>query len=198
MAGAGSCDHEALDAQQYSNWTVDYVKDDGCGGCHGTAPDPALASYAAMQAGLTESHRHIFLSTEASPNLTAHSARPDLYGNTHRTGHDSQRARPKPAWDSFAVVWWWRLQCHPHRSDLREVESPSAEPAARAASYASVMTQMDIAANLWGLVHNDTGHGGYYNDLDSAMVMLSRCVSLYVSLTPRVSRLQCFRSGRGI
>ena len=30
--------------------------------------------------------------------------RPDLYGNTHRTGHDSQRARPKPAWDSFAVV----------------------------------------------------------------------------------------------
>ena len=60
------------------------------------------------------------------------------------------------------------------------------------------MTQMDIAANLWGLVHNDTGHGGYYNDLDSAMVMLSRCVSLYVSLTPRVSRLQCFRSGRGI
>ena len=37
MAGAGSCDHEALDAQQYSNWTVDYVKDDGCGGCHGTA-----------------------------------------------------------------------------------------------------------------------------------------------------------------
>ena len=104
MAGAGSCDHEALDAQQYSNWTVDYVKDDGCGGCHGTAPDPALASYAAMQAGLTESHRHIFLSTEASPNLTAHSERPDLYGNTHRTGHDSQRARPKPAWDSFAVV----------------------------------------------------------------------------------------------
>ena len=92
------------DAQQYSNWTVDYVKDDGCGGCHGTAPDPALASYAAMQAGITESHRQIFLSTEASPNLTAHSARPDLYGNTHRTGHDSQRARPKPAWDSFAVV----------------------------------------------------------------------------------------------
>ena len=104
MAGAGSCDHEALDALQYSNWTVDYVKDDGCGGCHGTAPDPALASYAAMQAGITESHRHIFLSTEASPNLTAHAARPDLYGNTHRTGHDSQRARPKPAWDSFAVV----------------------------------------------------------------------------------------------
>ena len=98
-----SCDHEALDAQQYSNWTVDYVKDDGCGGCHGGCPDPALASYAAMQAGLTESHRHIFLSTEASPNLTAHSARPDLYGNTHRTGHDSQRARPT-FWRSLPVT----------------------------------------------------------------------------------------------
>eukprot|EP01045_Picozoa_sp_COSAG04_P055132 COSAG04_NODE_25025_length_313_cov_0.719626_1_plen_23_part_01 len=23
------------------------------------------------------------------------------------------------------------------------------------------MTQMDIAANLWWLVHNDSGHGGY-------------------------------------
>ena len=27
--------------------------------------------------------------SQASPNLTAHSERPDLYGNTHRTGHDS-------------------------------------------------------------------------------------------------------------
>ena len=76
MAGAGSCDHEELDAIQYANWTVDYVKDDGCGGCHATAPDPALASYAAMQSGISKSHRHIYLSTEASPNLTAHSARP--------------------------------------------------------------------------------------------------------------------------
>ena len=33
------------------NWTVDYVKDDGCGGCHGNTSDPSLASYAAMQAG---------------------------------------------------------------------------------------------------------------------------------------------------
>ena len=40
MAGAGSCDHEALDAQQYSNWTVVFHVVDGCGGCNGTAPDP--------------------------------------------------------------------------------------------------------------------------------------------------------------
>ena len=60
------------------------------------------------------------------------------------------------------------------------------------------MTQMDIAANLWGLVHNDSGHGGYFNDLDSTTVMLCRCVALCVSLTWEVSRLQCFRSGRGI
>ena len=32
------------------------------------------------------------------------------------------------------------------------------------------MTQMDIASNLWPLVHNDTGHGGYYNDLDMLQV----------------------------
>jgi hypothetical protein len=32
------------------------------------------------------------------------------------------------------------------------------------------MTQMDIASNLWGLVHNDTGHGGYYNDLDMLQI----------------------------
>ena len=32
------------------------------------------------------------------------------------------------------------------------------------------MTQMDIASNLWPLVHNDTGHGGYYNDLDMLQI----------------------------
>ena len=79
-------------------------------------------------AGITESGRDIYLTTEASPNLTRHSERPDLYGNSHRTGHDSQ-----PAWGS-------------------------------------VMTQMDIASNLWDLVHNDTGHGEYYNDLDMLQV----------------------------
>ena len=115
MAGAGSCNNEVTDALQYSNWSVDYLKDDGCGGCHGNASDPALASYAAMQTGITESGRHIYLTTEASPNLTRHAERPDLYGNSHRTGHDSQ-----PAWGS-------------------------------------VMTQMDIASNLWGMAHNDTG-----------------------------------------
>ena len=71
MAGAGSCDHEVLDALQYANWTVDYVKDDGCGGCHGTDPDPALASYAAMQSGISQSQREILLSTEASKHRFA-------------------------------------------------------------------------------------------------------------------------------
>lgn len=98
MAGAGSCDHEITDALQYSNWTVDFIKDDGCGGCHGNSSDPALASYAAMQSGITRSGRHIYLTTEASPNLTRHAERPDLFGNSHRTGHDSQ-----PAWGSVIV-----------------------------------------------------------------------------------------------
>ena len=37
---------------------------------------------------------------------------------------------------------------------------------------------MDIASNLWALVHNDTaGHGGYYNDLD--MLQVSRGLQLH-------------------
>jgi alpha-galactosidase len=129
MAGAGSCNHEVEDAMQYADWTVDFVKDDGCGGCHGNESDPSLASYAAIQKGITESGRQIYLTTESSPNLTRHAEAPDVYGNSHRTGHDSQ-----PAWGS-------------------------------------VVTQMDIASNLWSLVHNDTdGHGGYYNDLDMLQI----------------------------
>jgi hypothetical protein len=51
-----------------------------------------------MQSGITRSGRHIYLTTEASPNLTRHAERPDLFGNSHRTGHDSQ-----PAWGSVIV-----------------------------------------------------------------------------------------------
>ena len=52
------------------------------------------------------------------------SARPDLYGNTHRSGHDAE-----PDWHS-------------------------------------VTSQYDIAAELWRFAHNDTGHGGFFNDMD--------------------------------
>jgi len=126
----GSCRHEALDAQQYADWKVDYLKDDGCGGCYeSTAPgDPALMAYAVMQAGINEAGRPMYFSTEASPNLTKNSERPDLYGNTHRSGHDSV-----PNWQS-------------------------------------VISQIDIASGLSHLVHNDTGHGGFFTDMDMLQV----------------------------
>ena len=59
------------------------MKDDGCGGC--TTP---LNDIGHMQAGIDASGRKIFYSTEASPPLDIISKRPDLYGNTHRVGHD--------------------------------------------------------------------------------------------------------------
>lgn len=191
MAGAGSCGYEVLDALQYANWTIDYVKDGDarftascsffcvrvhCVCCVSTsagrrasrllvqtaaaaataqhrirrwpatprskaaslvlasapslslclpprcphsvlrcvfAPCPPRSTTAHLfpvisppfllhpcvplllksfsaGCGWSESGRPIYLTTEASPNLTRHAERPDLYGNSHRTGHDSQ------------------------------------------------------------------------------------------------------------
>lgn len=41
---AGSCHFEHVDAAQWTNWTIDYMKDDSCGGC-GTAEN----DYTVMQ-----------------------------------------------------------------------------------------------------------------------------------------------------
>ena len=135
---AGSCDHEAADAHQYLDWGISYLKDDGCGGCHQnltgpTTDDWALESYRAMQASLrSEAEKRgvapLLFSTESTPNVTAMSARPDLYGNMWRSGHDSV-----PSWGS-------------------------------------VMSQANLAANLHGLAHNDSGRGGFFNDLDLLQV----------------------------
>ena len=77
-----------------------------------------------MQAGLDATGRKIFYSTEASPPLDVISRRPDLYGNTHRVGHDIM------------------------------------------ADWHSILSMVDIASNLWQWAHNDTGLGGFYNDMD--------------------------------
>lgn len=41
-----------------------------------------------MQAGIAATGRAIFFSTESNPPVDVVSKRPDLYGNTHRVGHD--------------------------------------------------------------------------------------------------------------
>ena len=89
----GSCNHERVDAWEYvTAWNISLLKDDGCGGCHSfSGGDWALESYRLIRAGLDNATRTIggpavFLSTEAAPSVEAMSARPDLYGNTHRVG----------------------------------------------------------------------------------------------------------------
>jgi hypothetical protein len=77
-----------------------------------------------MQAALTATGRAIYLSTESNPDISAVSARPDLYGNTHRVGHDIM------------------------------------------ATWHSMLSEVDAAAGLWPFAHNDSGHGGFFNDLD--------------------------------
>lgn len=84
-----------------------------------------------MQAGLNSATSHttpVFFSTEAGPNLTAMSERPDLYGNTHRSGHDSE-----PEWHS-------------------------------------ILSQYDIASGLFQHAHNDSGNGGFFNDMDMLQI----------------------------
>ena len=98
---------------------VEKRKDDGCGGC--TTP---LNDIHNMQKGIDATGRKIFFSTESSPPLDVISKRPDLYGNTHRVGHDIM------------------------------------------ADWHSILSMVDIASNLHQWAHNDTGHGGFFNDCE--------------------------------
>jgi hypothetical protein len=47
--GCGSCMNEVVDAQTWSNWTIDYIKDDSCGSCRAPADEEPHADYAAQQ-----------------------------------------------------------------------------------------------------------------------------------------------------
>ena len=94
----GSCGHEMIDARQFvRDWNISLLKDDGCGSCNPLflGGDWGLKAYENMATGRREAASSIdaapvFLSTEG-PNMDFDkmSARPDLYGNTHRVGHDS-------------------------------------------------------------------------------------------------------------
>jgi hypothetical protein len=78
---AGSCHYEHVDAAQWANWTIDYMKDDSCGGC-GSAED----DYTVMQAAIRDVGSNMVLTIEGAPPIK------DVYtgiaGNARRVGHD--------------------------------------------------------------------------------------------------------------
>ena len=84
---AGSCQNELLDAQRMDNWTVDYLKDDSCGGCRTGPDDEPHADYEAMQSAIKSVEREIVLTCEGHPDVTK------MYnngccGNVRRIGTD--------------------------------------------------------------------------------------------------------------
>ena len=106
----------------------------------------------------SEHHESRFIerkSTEASPPLDVISRRPDLYGNTHRVGHDIM------------------------------------------ADWHSILSMVDIASNLWQWAHNDTGLGGFYNDMDVSAGTAPRSLLLLVRLrlTHLLAGCRCWRLG---
>lgn len=76
---AASCMHEEVDAKQYAEWQVDYLKDDSCGSCR---PEGPLADYAAMQQAIDATGRPIVLSIEGVPPVPNCSA--GGHGNMRR------------------------------------------------------------------------------------------------------------------
>ena len=84
---AGSCQNELLDAQRMDNWTVDYLKDDSCGGCRTGPDDEPHADYEAMQSAIKSVEREIVMTCEGHPDVTK------MYnngccGNVRRIGTD--------------------------------------------------------------------------------------------------------------
>jgi alpha-galactosidase len=79
---AASCEMEEVDAKQYADWKVDYLKDDCCGSCTGGT----LGSYSRMAKAINNTGRDIVLSIEGEPPIATVSA--GGYGNLRRVGHD--------------------------------------------------------------------------------------------------------------
>lgn len=89
---AGSCNHTDVDARQYADWGVDYVKDDSCGTCTDT-----LSDYKNMQASLLKTGRPIVLTIEGNPDVKIISK--GGYGQARRVGHDIE-----PSWLSMVSL----------------------------------------------------------------------------------------------
>jgi len=80
---AASCEHEAIDALQWAQWGIDYVKDDSCSTCGSRTDDQ---DYSIMWSALQAAGRPMVLTVEGDPDdylLTKGG-----YGNAKRVGHD--------------------------------------------------------------------------------------------------------------
>jgi len=91
---AASCDHEAIDAAQWAEWGIDYVKDDSCSNCDNYTDNEL---YARMWAAIEASGRPMVLTVEGSPDVALCSR--GGYGNAKRVGHDIN-----PSYSSMASL----------------------------------------------------------------------------------------------
>lgn len=95
---AGSCMHEDVDAAQYAEWEIDYVKDDSCGSCRGDDDASILRDYQAMSDAIKKTGRPMVLSIEGMPPIRNCSK--GGYGNLRRVGVDIS-----PSWLVISRVY---------------------------------------------------------------------------------------------
>ncbi len=81
---AASCDHEYIDAQQWADWGIDYVKDDSCSTCQNRTDNE---DYQIMFDAIVATGRPMVLTVEGSPDNTLCSGQGGC-GNAKRVGHD--------------------------------------------------------------------------------------------------------------
>jgi len=91
---AASCDHEVIDAKQWAEWGIDYVKDDSCSTCPGKTDNEL---YSSMWKAIQASGRPMVLTVEGNPNDALCSA--GGLGNAKRVGHDIS-----PHWESMTSL----------------------------------------------------------------------------------------------
>ena len=80
---AASCMHEMIDAQQWAEWGIDYVKDDSCSQCFDYTDDQ---DYGRMWKSIQSAGRPMVLTVEANPIDKVITK--GGYGNAKRVGHD--------------------------------------------------------------------------------------------------------------
>jgi hypothetical protein len=85
---AGSCLHELIDAQQYQEWGIEYLKDDSCGSCGQYVQDDYFRMQSSINLVYASLNRTpaMVLSIEGSPGAAVVSA--GGHGNMLRVGHD--------------------------------------------------------------------------------------------------------------
>ena len=133
---AASCEFEAIDAKQWAEWKVDYMKEDACGQCR---EGGKIEDYKAMQTAIDATGSPLILTIEGQPPFPE--VADGKHGNARRVGHDIG-----PQWLSMTSL-------------------------------------VDIGSGLWSFAHNDTGSGGWWNDLDVSAAACSSCRSELVGLS---------------